>query len=255
MFHHIARVFVASAAVCIVAALAVPTAALAQQVIPISEALEGELKISEFFTVIGTVVDTKGQGLYMIEDDSGRMPVMIKDYLVREHGEIKKHDQIQIWGRFEEKKLDNDVQGMVVAKLYRMESDAGGSGANNPGADVTLETPTVRTSTAHAPAAIDPTDMMAPKTSEDYKLRARAALRAYRQAESDAVDAGQIYARSAREAGSDGQVDPAVLERLQAAEAKVVATRGEIPALVNEARAAGVDDSIIRMIEMEAGIR
>jgi len=256
MFHRIARVLVAGAAACLVTAVAAPSTALAQRAIPVSEALAGEVEVYKFFTVVGTIVDTKGQGLYRIEDESGRMPIVIKDHIVREHGEIKKGDRVQVWGRFEQKKLDTDVQGMMVARLHRLEADSGASGADNPGADLTPPTPTTRTSDAQvAPAAIDDANVMRPKTSEDYKLRARAALKAYRQAETDAVDAGQVYARAAREAGSDGQVDAAVLERLQAAEAKVVETRGEIPALVNEARAAGVDDSVIRMIEMEAGIR
>ncbi len=77
----------------------------------------------------------------------------------------------------------------------------------------------------------------------------------YRQAEKDAIEAGQAYARAAREAGRDGQVDPAVLEHLEAAETEVVDLRSEISALVDEAREAGIHESVIEMIEREAGMR
>ena len=109
--------------------------------------------------------------------------------------------------------------------------------------------------TAVAPAAPGEAQMMRPMASEDFKKRARAALQAYRQAEANAVEAGQVYARAAREAGSDGQVDEAVIETLQQAEARVVETRSRVPALMNEAREAGIDESIIHMIGMEAGMR
>lgn len=251
MFHRIVRPAIVTIAT-VFAMIAAPTAALAQTSHSIAEALES-LEISTYFTVVGTIVDSKGQGLYLIEDDSGRMPVVIKDHLVREHGDINRQDRVQIWGRFEEKKLDNDVRGMMVSKLHRLPATSGASGANNPGADTSA--PVIIETTAPAPAAPSESQVMRPMASEDFKQRARAELQAYRQAEKDAVEAGQVYARAAREAGSDGQVDEAVIEALQQAEARVVETRGRIPALMNEARAAGVDESIVHMIGMEAGIR
>ena len=93
------------------------------------------------------------------------------------------------------------------------------------------------------------------KSSEALKQEVRGRMQAYRAAEAEALAAGEDYARAAREAGSNGQVDPAVVERLDAAEARVVEIRSTFPKIIDEARAAGVDQSIITMIELEAGLR
>ncbi len=257
MSHRIARSFAALALAVFalgVGSAGVPTVALAQQAVPIAEALENTKKY-DFFTVEGTIVDSHNQFLYYIEDDSGKMPIYIKEHMVREHGEIKKGDRLRIWGRFEQKKLDADVQGMMVTRLYRLPEKIGASGRNNPGAAAGTEVVPIDRSALPAAPSIEQSDIIKPMASEDFKLRARAALKAYRQAEADAVTAGEAYARAAREAGSDGKVEATMLERLQSAEANVVETRKQVQDLVSEARSSGIDEGLVQMIEHESGLR
>jgi uncharacterized protein YdeI (BOF family) len=257
MPHRITRLLatVGAATACSFAGItAIASLALAQEVIPIADALE-TLKVSEYFVVEGTIVDSIEPDIYWIEDDSGKMPIKIKEYMTREHGEINPNDRLRIWGRFDEKKLDKDVRGMMVSRLYRLPQELGGSGADNPHAKSDAGvTPANRRALPAAPSGDSP-DIMKPAATEEFEQRVRDEMRAYRKAEQDALDAGQAYARAAREAGSDGQVDAAVIERLQAAEARVVEIRSGIPDLVNEARDAGVDEGIIQMIEMQTGLR
>jgi len=234
--------------------LAAPSLTFAQQVMPIAEALESTKKY-DFFMVEGTIVDSHNQFLYRIEDSSGVMPIYVKEHMIREQGELKRGDRIRIWGRFEQKKLDQDVEGMMVSRIYRLPAKVGASGRNNPGADVDTDVVPIDRSALPAAPSIEQSDIIKPMASEEFKQRARAALQAYRKAEQDAVDAGQVYARAAREAGSDGQVDAAILDQLQDAEARVVDTRSQIHALTTEAREAGIDEAIVQMIEHEGGLR
>ena len=254
MPHRITRTLIALWLLGVVGAVAVSTKAVAQQAVPIADALENFHKY-DFFMVEGTIVDSQNQFLYRIEDETGRMPIYIKEHMVREHGEIKRGDRLRVWGRYETKKLDSDVQGMMVSRLYRLPDQVGATGASNPGADTSAEVVPVDRSALPAAPSVDPGDVIKPMASEEFKQRARAALRAYRDAEGAAVAAGEAYARAARESGSNGQVEAEALKRLEAAEAHVVETRGAIPALINEGREAGIDEGLLQMIEHEAGLR
>lgn len=240
--------------VAVLAALFVASVATARPATPIAAALD-ETKTYDFVTIEGVVTDTKGQHLYRIEDESGSMIVLIKDHFVREEGPIRVNDHLRLSGRIEEKKLDRDQRGMMVSQVERLEEKIGASGASNPAAKADGGVvPIDRSALPAAPA--DSTDpMIERKTSDEFVARARTQVQAYRKAEATAVDAGQAYARVARDASTSDADEAAALERLQAAEAKVVELRGRFPALLDEARAQGVDEGVIEMIEQTSGMR
>ncbi len=228
--------------------------AQAQDPIPIAEALK-TMKIAEYFTVEGTMSDSANQFIYYIQDDTGKMPVKIQDFLVREHGAINNGDRLRLWGKMQEKGLDHEVHGMLVSQMYRLPSQHGGTGLENPGAAGNPEYEPIDRSALPAAPSIDQADMIEPQASDEFKMRARAALKAYRQAEADAVEAGEAYARAARKPGADAENEAMMLERLQLAEQKVVETRNEVNFIVSEARASGIDEGLVNMIEHEAGMR
>ena len=230
------------------------TSALALGALSIEEALN-KLEDGQYFTVIGEVVRSKGERIYEIEDESGRMPVYVPENLTRDKGEIELNEKLQLWGKFDQKKLDDSVRGMRVSRFYRLGRDLGGRGAEVPASATTPVPIVVDEAAPAAMSEIGPENVIQPQATEDYKLRVTALLQSYRAAEANAVQAGQDYARAAREAGSNGEVDPEVLARLEAAEAKVVEIRRSMPELAAEGRAAGVGESTIKMIEMEAGLR
>lgn len=249
-----ARSLALTAMIAVLGALSAPSIALAQAAISIAEALD-TTKTYGFVMIEGVITDTKGQNLYRIEDQSGTMIVLIKEHMTREGGPINVDDQLRLWGRIEEKKLDHDTRGMIVSNINRLGEKIGASGLNNPGASADTKVVPIDRSALPAAPSFDPDDVIRPRASEEFIERARGELRAYRQAEADALDAGQAYARVARDSGSSAKAEATALDQLQKAEAQVGEIRGRIPDLVTEARAEGIDESIIKMIEHEAGIR
>jgi len=235
-------------------ALVVATPSMAEEAIPIAEALD-TTKTYDFVMIEGVVTDKKGQGLFRIEDESGDMVVLIKDHMMREDGPIELNDRLRLWGRIEEKKLDRDKRGMMVSRIYRQGEKVGASGKDNPGAAAGAAVVPIDRSALPAAPDISGDGVMKPNASDEFVVRARAKVQTYREAEAAAVEAGQAYARVARDAASSDADEAAALERVQTAEARVVALRGEFPALIDEARAQGVDEGVISMIEQTAGLR
>lgn len=235
-------------------ALVVPSPSVADDVIPIAEALD-TAKTYDFVMIEGVVTDKKGQGLFRIEDESGDMIVLIKDHTLREEGPIDVHDRLRLWGRIEEKKLDRDKRGMMVSRVYRQGEKVGATGKNDAGAAADAAVVPIDRSALPAAPAISGDAVMKPHASEQFVARARAKVQAYREAEAAAVEAGQAYARVARDSASSEADQAAALERVETAEARVVELRGQFPALLDEARAQGLDQGVISMIEQTAGLR
>ena len=195
------------------------SSAVAADALTIEEAKK-ELESGQYFSVVGEVVRSKGNHLYEIEDETGRMLILISDSMIRKYGNIEQSEKLQLWGKYDHKKLDDSVTGMRVSRFYRLGRQLGGQGQK---VDPAATTPSTVTPLPPAPAAMnDSAEVIRPMATEKYKQQVRANLQAYRAAEAEAVQAGQDYARAAREAGSNGQVDPEVVARLEAAEAKVV---------------------------------
>ena len=95
---------------------------------------------------------------------------------------------------------------------------------------------------------------LAPNASRDLVDRIRAARMEYEAASKEVDDAAEIYARALYKAREGGQVDPAIVERLQKAEARMGEVAQIIPPLVEEAKAAGVDTKLLEMYQQQLGL-
>lgn len=239
-----------------------PAFALAGDLITIERA-KTELERGMYFSVNAVVTESKGDNLYGVEDETGDMVIYVSESLQRDMDDLKVGDQLTLFGEWDLNPLEPENQGMRVWKLRKRGNDLGGRGTAPPAAATTpipvTPIPEAATGVAQdAPAAPreggEP-DVMRSRASEALKRQVQGHMKAYREAEAQALAAGEDYARAAREAGANGQVDPAVVEKLDAAEARVVELRSGFPKLIDEARAAGVDESIITMIELETGLR
>ena len=96
--------------------------------------------------------------------------------------------------------------------------------------------------------------MIRPKASRDLVDRMGAMRRAFDAAKQEVEQAAELYADALYVAGEDGNVDPATLERLEAAEARMAEIARGIPPLVEEARAAGISDNLINLYKQSAGM-
>jgi hypothetical protein len=240
--------------------LASASRVLAQEIITIEQA-QDQLELGEYFSVVAVVSKWMEDRYYTVEDDTGEMYIYVTESLEPNMQNLEVGDRLQLFGQWDDNPLEPENKGMRVWKMRKLGTDLGGSGAPGP-AEATAPVVVVPTeqglaaeAAPAAPRQSGQLDMIRPKSSEALKRKVRSQMQAYRAAEAEALSAGEDYARAAREAGSNGQVDPAVVERLDASEARVVEIRSGLAKIIAEARAAGVDESIIEMIEMEAGVR
>jgi uncharacterized protein YdeI (BOF family) len=207
----------------------------------------------DYFAIEGVITKSLGGRIFVVSDDTGEMKVLIPEYLTREKGEPAVSEKIRVSGKYDRKKLDHSVQGMRVSNLYRMGKVTGGRGEGAASSAATTPTrlptpPAAAMTEAGAPKTVVPN---APRELVD---RIRAARVEYEAASKDVDDAAEVYARALYKARDGGQVDPAVVERLQKAEARMAEVAQIIPPLVEEAREAGVDDTLIQMYQQSLGL-
>jgi hypothetical protein len=96
--------------------------------------------------------------------------------------------------------------------------------------------------------------MIRPKASRDLVDRMADMRRAFEAAKNEVEQAAELYADALYVAGDDGNVDPAILDRLEVAEARMAEIARGIPPLVEEARAAGISDNLINLYKQSAGM-
>jgi len=218
-------------------------------VMPIKEAVE-MAEIGDYFVLEG-IVDRRMQKngeLFMIHDDSGSMLVAIPEYLRREKGVPVAGERIRVSGKFDQKKLQRNKQGLRVVSLHRMGKPKGHVG-DAPPTSAATPAPTRSVPPAAPRTAESQPGVYHPTATEDFKVRAQTAREALESAKKEQESANQAYAKALFEAGSPSAVDPKISGRNDAAEQRVRDARDLIAELVEEGRADGVDKNVIDMWE------
>ena len=95
---------------------------------------------------------------------------------------------------------------------------------------------------------------MKPKAPRELIDRMRDQRVALETARKEVDAAAEIYADALYAAGDSGSVDAAVAGRLQRAETHMAEVQSRVPALVAEARAAGISDHLIDLYKRSAGM-
>ena len=222
-------------------------------VIPIAQANESA-DTGDYFAVEGVVVKTSGKRFFTIRDESGEMLLLIPDYLTREKGMPERLERIRVSGKYDNKKLDTSVKGMRVSGMQRFGKVTGMKGQASPDSAELVPTRSSETPPASVHLSESQGTMMRPKASRDLVDRMADMRRAFEAAKKEVEQAAELYADALYAAGDDGKVDPAILDRLEAAEARMAEIARGIPPLVEEARAAGISDNLINLYKQSAGM-
>lgn len=223
-------------------------------VISIAQVRE-QAETGDYLVVEGTVVGQKDKHLFQLDDGSGSMWVMIPDFVQRDEGMPERTERIRVAGKYDHKKLDKSFQGVRVMTLWRGKKQTGGRG------EAHVDTPDgaapARKSTATPPAAAaggagdgatSGTPMVIrPSAGSEFVEQASAARQEWLSALAELEEASTAYGRALYEAGDDGSVDQAVVDRNEAAEARVARSTENIRALVEQARRDGVPEDVLRL--------
>ena len=241
--------------------LLVATAALATQAqawpansgggVPIAEAQKNDT--GSYFTIEGVVRSSSQSRFFTVQDRTGKMIVVIPQYITREQGVPESGERIRVFGKYDHKKLDATVKGMRVTRLTRLGRMAGAKGDPSPN-----QAPIPNGAKASTPpAAAFPRDsdasIIQPTAAADLKERLRAKRIEFAEAKKGAEAAGAEYADALYAAG-DGPVDSDVQGKLREAEAKMASVADSILPLLDEAREAGIPNDLIQLYQRSTGI-
>ena len=227
------------------------TATWAAPTHPIADARKS-VEIGQHFAIEGVVVDIVDKRFFTLRDDTGEMIVAIPDYITRAHGMPVKHERVRVQGKFDRKKLDHSIEGMRVYSLRRLGTATGGRGNPEPEATEIVPQPVPAAAMEGKPSGVESRQPMLQKELRD---RMRAHARAYDTARKQAEAASLRYARAATAAGPEGRIDPKVIAEMEAADARVREIQSGVPALADEARKAGLEESAVQLYEKGLGLR
>ncbi len=233
-----------------------PTAAVAwkasyMQVVSIDKAF-AMAETGDYFAIEGEVASASGDRLFVIDDGTGEMKVVIPQYVLRDRGVPVVGERVRVSGKFDHKKLDSTVQGMRVAKLERLGSGEGYRGQGEGEASAAGKpTPPAAVTESPPPRHVVPGGT----TPKPLMERLRLKRLEYEAATRRVDDAAAAYAKALYEAGEGGQVPPGIQEALRLAEAERGRVMDEIPPLVEQARRAGADPGVIELYEKMTGQR
>jgi uncharacterized protein YdeI (BOF family) len=107
-------------------------------VITIAEARE-RAETGDYMVIEGIVIAKKSDTYFEIEDATGRMVIVIPDYLIRSEGAPAESELVRVAGKYDHKKLDKSVEGLRVMTLWRGDK---GQGALSPSAAGSVGTST-----------------------------------------------------------------------------------------------------------------
>lgn len=232
-------------------------------VISIAQVRE-QAQTGDYLVVEGTVIERKGKHLFQIEDESGSMWVAIPDFVRRDEGTPEHTERIRVAGKYDHKKLDKSFQGVRVMTLWRGKKQSGGRGEARGAATPSDESPRAKAETPPAAAAGTGSDgatsgkpmVIRPSAGSEFVEQASAARQEWLAALAELEEASTAYGRALYEAGEDGSVDRAVVDRNEAAEARVARSTENIRALVEQARRDGVPEDVLRLyVQITTGDR
>jgi hypothetical protein len=135
------------------------------------------------------------------------------------------------------------------------------TGGRGEGSATGARAPTAKPKASATPPASPATNkasgsVIRPTASAEFVEKASAARKAWNVAIAELEEASGAYARALHQAGDDAQVDAAIRERNEAAEADVARAGKQIQTVVDEARRSGVSDDVMRLyIQMTTGTR
>jgi len=241
--------FLAGAAILIAATLPLTAAAWRSPpagVVPIAEVRE-HAEIGDYMVVEGVVLDRTRDGIFEIEDGTGRMLILIPDFVTRAEGVPEKSEHIRVAGKYDDAKLDESVQGIHVMTLWRGRKVSGARGRTPKTAPATSPAPTAGRVPPAAASHREGDEVHRPTASPEMVQKLSAARREWLAAIAELEAASTAYGRALFEAGKDGVVDPKIVERNDTAERRVARASERIPVLVEEARRAGVSEDVLRL--------
>lgn len=221
-------------------------------VITIAEARE-RAETGDYMVIEGIVIAKKSDTYFEIEDATGRMIIVIPDYLIRSEGAPADSELVRVAGKYDHKKLDKSVEGLRVMTLWRGDTGNGARGAAPAGAArAAAPKPSAPAAAADAGrnAGSDEgaaTRVYRPTADAATVEKLARARREWLESISELETASSEYARALYAAGDGGAVDPAIVARNDAAEDRVAAASERIPLLVEEARREGVSEDVLRL--------
>jgi uncharacterized protein YdeI (BOF family) len=220
-------------------------------VISIAQARE-RADIGDYLVIEGKVVDSDTDGVFELEDPTGRMLVVIPEHLTRKEGTPRKTELIRVAGKYDTARLDQSVEGVRVMTLWRGSDVTGGRGDPAPAEDAqAVPVPSPESLPPAAAAGDRAEETFRPTASPQMVEKLARARREWLAAVAELEEASGEYARALYAAGDDGTVDPAIAARNDVAEARVERASARIPELVEEARRAGVSEETLRLyVEM-----
>jgi uncharacterized protein YdeI (BOF family) len=209
----------------------------------------------DYLTIEGEVVEVRGNRLFTIRDESGDALVLIPEYLAREKGLPERAERIKVAGKWDQEKLDKRLEGIRATQLWRF--GKGGGARGSPAAStapVLVPTSSGDTPAAAAFARDNPGVQIEPTAPRDLVNRLGAKRVAFTAARKDLQEAETVYARALYKAGDESNMNPAIVANLRAAEARVAKVSEGVPALIEEARRAGVADDLMQLYKQNSGM-
>jgi hypothetical protein len=205
-------------------------------------------------TIQGHVDAKKSKRLFDIIDDTGKMTVLIPEYIQRDQGTPKMGETIRVRGQFDDKtfkdhrkRKDGSLESVWGIRVSSLERNLE-AGARNPSpGDAQIPDPISRT-TASPAAVASSSEIVSPKVSAELKDRLAAGRVRVHAARSRLEEADLQYVRGLQRDAQGPELEALVQDR-RAAEKDVEDATAAIPPLVQEARDAGVAEGVIDMYE------
>jgi hypothetical protein len=228
---------------------------LSGSVTTIEQALERGVERGDYFVIEGIVQRKRSKRFFTVHDDTGEMIVYIPEYMTREHGTPELHERIRVGGRYDQKRLDPKTKGIVVMDLVRLGKGHGHSGAEVMGkgeAGASKPPAAIGRGTddsATSDHVLSEGEMIKPSVSPEWLERLGGARQQLLEARYEYEEVSVAYARALHAAGTPDKVDPQLAARYRKAEDSYAARQKAMPALVEEARQAGVSGETLRLYE------
>ncbi|MBW2272994.1 MAG: OB-fold nucleic acid binding domain-containing protein [Deltaproteobacteria bacterium] len=221
----------------------------------IEKALERGVQRGDYFVIEGDVERKRSSRFFTVRDDTGEMIVYIPEYMTREHGTPELDERIRVGGRYDQKRLDPKTKGIVAMDLVRLGKGHGHSGAEvmeQSGVAVSGPPAAIaggQTRSTISDGTLSEGEMIKPSVGPVWLERLGGARQQLLEARYIYEEASLEYARALHAAGTPDKVDPGLAARYRETEEHYAARQKAMPALVEEARQAGVSDETLRLYQ------
>lgn len=227
------------------------------------EQIRAEARQADIVTLEGRVVSTSRSRFFTLEDDSGaQMVTVIPEYLQREIGTPRTGETIRVRGKYDHKTFvdygktrTGDPQKTWGIRVTAVDRNLRASGRNPHPADSPTPgaNPASASSAAPAAPAASPevVTIGTPNTPAELKARLSAARQRVLEAQKDLESANEAQARGTYRKLEGAEMD-AISANQRRAQQEYAEAIAEVPPLVEQARQAGVDPTVIELYE--AGI-